>query len=76
MKSLTAKILPFSHPQEPLKWMLKVAFSPSDKSEERSLLQCNDDFSIFLPMQGQWTAKTKQPCPSWSQSRDKNQSCP
>lgn len=32
MKSLTAKILPFSHPQEPLKWMLKVAFSPSDKS--------------------------------------------
>lgn len=71
MMSLTTKILTFSYPQQPLKRLLKAA---CDRSAGRLLLHLNN-FSIFAPMQDQWRAKTKQPCLSWSQSHDKNQSC-
>lgn len=82
MKSLTAKISLFSHPQyeewmmdaQWMKWMLKVALRPRERSAERFLLHLSNELSIFLPIQGQWRAKTKQPCLSWSQSHDKNQS--
>lgn len=74
MMSLTTKILTFSYPQYPLKRLLKAALSPCDRSAGRLLLHLND-FSIFVPMQDQWRAKTKQPCLSWSQSHDKSQLC-